>query len=263
MTENQHGEADRSGSQGAGGPLSISNRELIDLYLAERLTEDEIGVVEARIVAEPGFRHEVEVTEALRAGLRRLDQADGVEALLAGSGPQGIPDRAAAFWARPAYALAASVATIGLGVLALVLYGQLRHERGLSASARPGEMASQFAPVQRRTPIAFAAMRSASEPVTIQVPSEAVLYEMAFDVGAEPAAGYALTIVRPVVEGDAVVFTAPRVAPEPDGLVRLSLHSALLAPGDYVVQLMPQGSGSTVDSGSVQALVAFRLRVVR
>jgi anti-sigma factor RsiW len=241
----------------------MPDRELIDRYLADRLPEDEIGAVEARIVADPAFRHEVEVTEALRAGLRRLDQTDGVEALLVGSSPQGISDRAAAFWARPNYALAASVATVGLGVLTLVLYGQLKHERELSASSRPGEVASQFGPVQRRTPIAFALLRSASEPVTIQMPSEAVLYEMAFDVGAEPAAEYALTIVKPVVDGNTVVFSAPRIVPEPDGMVRLSLHSALLTPGDYVVQLMPQGSGPTLDPGSGHALVSFRLRVVR
>jgi hypothetical protein len=97
--------------------------------------------------------------------------------------------------------------------------------------------------------------------VSIQLPSEPVLYEMSFDVGAEPAAEYALTIVRPGVEGDALVFSAPRVAPEMDGLVRLSLHSALLAPGDYVVQLMPQGNGPTADPGSQHAQVSFRLRI--
>jgi len=242
--------------------LSISDRELIDRYLAERLTEDELGVVEARIVAEPGFRQEVEVTEALRAGLRRLDRADGVEALLAGPGPRNVSDRAAAYRARPSYALAASVATLGLAVLSLVLYGQLRHERELSASSRLVEIASQFTPVQRRTPVAFTSLRSASAPVTIQLPSEPVLYEMTFDVGAEPAAGYALTIVKPVVGGDVTVLSVPRVVPEADGLIRLSLHSALLGPGDYVVQLTPQGSGPAVDPGADHPPVSFRLRIV-
>jgi hypothetical protein len=124
-------------------------------------------------------------------------------------------------------------------------------------------MASQFALTQRRTPVAFAALRSGSEPVTIQLPSEPVLYEMAFDVGAEPAASYALTIFKPVADGDAAVFSVPRVAPETDRLVRLSLHSALLAPGDYVVQLMPQGSGPISDAGTDHPMVSFRLRIVR
>jgi hypothetical protein len=243
--------------------LSISDRELIDRYLAERMTEDEVLSVETRIVADPGFRHEVEVTEALRAGLRRLDEADGLEALLGGSGRHGKTDHSVAFWARPSYALAASVATIGLGVLALVLYGQLKQERELSTVSRPVEMVTQFGPTQRRTPVAFASLRSSSESVSIQLPSEPVLYEMAFDVGAEPAGEYALTIVRHAPQGDAVVFSAARVAPESDGLLRLSLHSALLAPGDYVVQLMPQGSGPTADPGSQHAQVSFRLRIDR
>jgi hypothetical protein len=243
--------------------LSISDRELIDRYLADRLTEDEVLSVETRIVADAAFRHEVELTEALRAGLRRLDEADGIEAVLSGSGLHRNSDRAVAFWARPSYALAASVATIGLGVMTLVLYGQLKHEREGSTASRPVEMVTQFAPTQRRTPVAFASLRSVSEPVSIQLPSEPVLYEMAFDVGAEPAAEYALTIVRPAAQGDVVVFSAPRVAPESDGLVRLSLHSALLAPGDYVVQLMPQGSGPTADPGAHHTLVSFWLRIVR
>jgi hypothetical protein len=243
--------------------LSISDRELIDRYLADRLTEDEVLSVETRIVAEPAFRHEVEVTEALRTGLRRLDESDGLEALLGRSGRHGKTDHSVAFWARPSYALAASVATIGLGVLALFLYGQLKQERGLSTASHPVEMVTQFTPAQRRTPVAFASLRGSSESVSIQLPSEPVLYEMAFDVGAEPAAEYALTIVRPAVEGDAMVFSTPRVAPESDGLVRLSLHSALLAPGDYVVQLMPQESGPTADPGSQHAQVSFRLRIVR
>jgi hypothetical protein len=79
----------------------------------------------------PAFRHEVEVTEALRAGLRRLDEADGLEALLGDPGRHGKTDLSVAFWARPSYALAASVATIGLGVLALVLYGQLKQRTGV------------------------------------------------------------------------------------------------------------------------------------
>jgi hypothetical protein len=243
--------------------LPIPDRELIDRYLADRLKEDEVLSVEARIVADAAFRHEVEVTEALRAGLRRLEEADGLEALLAVSGPQANTDRSVAFWARPSYALAASVATIGLGVLALVQYGQLKHEREGSAAPRSAELVTQFAPTQRRTPVAFASLRSVSEPVSIQMSSEPVLYEMAFDVGAEPAAEYALTIVRPAAQGDVVVFSAPSVTPEADGLVRLSLHSALLAPGDYVVQLMPQGSGPTADPGADHALVSFRLRIVR
>jgi hypothetical protein len=243
--------------------LPIPDRELIDRYLADRSKEDEVLSVEARIVADAAFRHEVEVTEALRAGLRRLDEADGLEALLGGSGRHGMTDHPVAFWARPSYALAAWVATIGLGVLALVLYGQLEQERELSTASHPVEMVTQFAPTQRRTPVAFASLRSSSESVSIQLPSEPVLYEMAFDVGAEPAAVYALTIVRPAVEGDAMVFSAPRVVPVSDGLVRLSLHSALLAPGDYVVQLMPQGSGPTADPGSQHAQVSFRLRVDR
>jgi hypothetical protein len=148
-------------------------------------------------------------------------------------------------------------------VLSLVLYGQLKHERALADESRSVEIASQLAPTQRRTPVAFAALRSAADPVTIQLPSEPVLYEMAFDVGAEPAAEYALTIVKPAVEGDTVVFSVPRVVPEADGLVRLSLHSALLAPGDYVVQLMPQGSGPTTDAAADHAMVSFRLRIVR
>jgi hypothetical protein len=154
------------------------------------------------------------VTEALRAGLRRLDEADGLEAVL---GRLRSPWRSRSFGrvlgaselrpcgfgrddrARGARAGPVRATEAGTGVV----YRFTAHSRWLRSSRR----------AQRRTPVAFASLRSASEPVTIQLPSEPVLYEMAFDVGAEPAAEYALTIVKPAVEGDARgLFGTPRCA---------------------------------------------------
>jgi hypothetical protein len=247
--------------------LSIRDRELIDRYLTDRLTDDEVAAVEARIISDPSFRHEVEVTEALRAGLRRLDGADGIEPLLSDASTsqpaRTVADRAVPVWSRPAYALAASVAAIGLGILTLLLYGQLQQERELSATLRETATVAPLAAARRQTALSFASLRSSTEPVAIRVPSEPVMYEMAFDVGAEPAAAYTLTFVRPAAHGDVVVFSAPQVAPEGDGLVRLSIHSALLAPGEYVVQIRPAAGEVAAMTDALTDAVTYQLRVVQ
>jgi hypothetical protein len=86
---------------------------------------------------------------------------------------------------------------------------------------------------------------------------------MAFDVGAEPAPEYSVSIIKPATDGDVALFEASRVAPDSEGIVRLSLHSALLVQGDYVVRLTPQGDETTPPPVPDHAAVSYRLRIAR
>ena len=67
------------------------NQKMIDRYLANHLNDTERELVETRIVGDPGFRHEVELTEALRDGLvRQISGAVRWEATMALLLKQGV-----------------------------------------------------------------------------------------------------------------------------------------------------------------------------
>lgn len=241
----------KGGTQGSrptrGEPLSTDDRELIDRYVAGRLSESELDEVEARIVADGAFRAEVELTESLRAGLRALE-AQGELASAERLGP--------ALWRRPSYALAASVVAGALGIVALALYGQLEHTRaalagleGERARSRPGAVASTRIVAVERTRAASGA------DVVLSAADPAALLELRVDPGPAPVDRYAVTLAR--VDG-AVVATlvrVPRAMVSEDGVVVLKVHSALLSPGEYRVALTP------LDGAAVAT--EYRIRVER
>jgi hypothetical protein len=105
-------------------------QETIDRYLANRLSDAERELVETRIVGEPAFRHEVELTEALRDGLHELQKQGKVAPLL--KTRTGI-------WPRSPFAIAASVMALALGIAALLYYQRLERVRHELAAA-PGEL---------------------------------------------------------------------------------------------------------------------------
>ncbi|MCH5376375.1 MAG: hypothetical protein JJ992_20590, partial [Planctomycetes bacterium] len=116
MTERERTDGTHGSGPEAGNRLSVIDRELIDRYLAGQLDAETLQQVETRIVADPEFRHELELTEGLRAGLRALERRGGIAEQIQ------PPLR---FWQRPAYALAASVAAAALALTSLALINEL------------------------------------------------------------------------------------------------------------------------------------------
>ena len=197
--------------------------ETVDRYLANRQSDAEREMVETRIVGDPPFRHEVELTAALRDGLRELQKQGKVTPLL--KTRTGI-------WPRSPFAIAASVMALALGVAALLFYQRLDRARHELAAA-PGELVVAA--------LRFEQTRGAeAADVVWQRASTPTLLEMHFDVGLEPAASYNVLIERVETGVDTTVLTATSVGIGLDGQVSLSVHSALLTPGDYRIRLGPQ-----------------------
>ncbi len=191
--------------------------EMIDRYLANRLSDTERDVVETRIVGDPAFRDEVELTRALRDGLRELHKQGEVAPLLT---PRTW------MWRRSPLAIAASVAALALGIGAFVYIERTATEPdGLVVAS-----------------LQFEHTRSAEggPDVVWQRTGSSTLLEMRFDVGLEPARSYSVLIERVGSGADATVFTAAAVGTGLDGQLALSINSGLLEPGDYRIRLVPK-----------------------
>ncbi len=198
-------------------------QETIDRYLANRLSDTEREVVESRIVGDPPFRHEVELTAALRDGLRELQKQGKVTPLL--KTRTGI-------WPRSPVAIAASVMALAFGVAALLFYQRLERVQHEMAAA-PGELVVAT--------LRFERTRGAeAADVVWQRTSAPALLEMQFDVGLEAASGYSVVIERVGAGADTPVLKANAAWSSSDGMASLSIHSALLEPGDYRIRLEPQ-----------------------
>lgn len=211
--------------------ISPEDRDLIGRYLANRLTEMEVAVVETRIVEDPGFRNEVELTEALRDGLRQLQSRGEITPLLSHRHTR---------WPRLRIALAASVVAVALGAASFLFYqrvdsgshevvvASLRFEHTRSADAGPHVVWQQTG-----------------------VPTR---LQMHFDVGLEPAAAYRVVIER-MTDGAAIMVLETAAAMTPDGEATIAVESALFEPGDYEITLRPQPPAQS------QEPVAYALRI--
>ena len=205
--------------------------ETIDRYLANRLNDAERALVETRIVADPDFRHEVELTQALRDGLRELQKQGEVAPLLQ---PRTW------MWRRAPFAIAASVLALAIGVSALLYF-----ER---TAGKPATIV--VASLQ------FERMRGAESgpDVTWQRTQSPTLLELRFDVGMEPAPSYSVLIERTGAGPDTTVFTAASVGVGLDGQLALSIDAALLASGDYRIRLEPQAPNAANSDPVIYAL---------
>jgi len=190
-------------------------------------------MVETRMVEDPEFRNEVELTQALRQGLRELQKRGEIAPLLS-------PRRAS--WSPPRVALAASLAAVALGAASFLFFSrQDQAPRGVVNEA-----------------LHFEQTRGATgEPDVIwRQPPAPPMVELHFDVGLEPAPAYGVVIERvggqdaaPVLELDAVTTD--------DGEAVVALDGTLLLPGDYELHLIPRRA----ESG--QPAIDYTLRVTR
>ena len=205
--------------------------ETIDRYLANRLNDAERELVETRIVGDPDFRHEVELTQALRDGLRELQKQGEVAPLLR---PRTW------MWRRAPFAIAASVLALAIGVGALLYFERM--------DTQPAELIVASLHFERTR---------GAEPgpdVTWQRSAVSTLLEMRFDVGLEPATSYGVLIERVGPAVDTTVFTASSVGVGLDGQLALSINSALFVRGNYRIRLEPQPAGPNAPEPITYAL---------
>ncbi len=201
--------------------VSLKDQELIDRYLAGRLTDSEELMVETRIVEDPVFRNEVELSAALKEGLHELDRHGQLSALLV------VPS---AWWKKPGAALAAASAVLAIGI-SIVMYAQR------SNNASPSVVAESLRFEHTR------AGQPQADVVWIR-PAKPAPLEMRFDVGIDPADRYQVTLRR--LDGNARIEFDEVVATTPEGDVITSIEGARFETGDYEVRLRPVDAADTI-----------------
>ena len=249
MTESRQ-DPSTTAQAGPGTGLSVADRELIDDYVANRLTAGERDSLEARIVAEPALRRELELTDALRGGLATLETRGELAPLISA-------DRARR---RPGFAVAAAAVAGLAGLTALVLFQQLERTRdGLARANLALQRAATTAPAGLVTVRLMQSRAAGTGPdLTWPRPARATMLDLRLDPGPAPAAAYAVRITRVQRPADLPLLALPRVATGADGELALQLHSGLLPPGDYRLELEPQSAPHEPAAQSLR----FTLRVV-
>ncbi len=211
--------------------IPLEDRDLIDRYLANRLTETEVLVVETRIVEDVVFRNEVELTEALRDGLRELQSRGEIAPLLS---------HRRSMWRHPRFALAASLAAVALGVASFLFFQRLDDGSGelVVASLR-------FEHTRGAETEPDVVWRQTGAPTRLQ---------MLFDVGLEPATAWHVRFEK-VADGAVLRIMETTAMLNADGLAEISVESAALEPGDYRITLI------AVPPTAPAAPIVFALRV--
>lgn len=237
-----------SAHAGPGAGLSVADRERIDDYAADRMADAERDAFAARIAAEPALRRELELTDALREGLATLEARGELAPLLSA-------DRARR---RPGFAVAAAAAAGLAGLTALVLFQQLERTRdGLARANLALQRATTTAPAGLVTLRLMQTRDAGAGPdLSWQRPARATMLDLRLDPGPSPAAAYAVRITRVQPPDDLLLLALERVATGEDGELALRLHSGLLAPGDYRVELEPAPDDAAAHS------LQFSLRVL-
>jgi len=208
------------------------SQTLIDRYLADRLDATEREMVETRIVHDANFRNEVELTEALRDGLRQLQAQGQVEPLLK-TRPW--------MWGRSPLAIAATVLASAIGVATFLVY-------------RPQDDGRQVLATQT---LHFMRTRSgdALPDVIWQKSSEPMQIQIRLDVGLEPAAEYQVSIVR-TSNGETAPVLEALATRTSEGDVSVAVDSTLLEPGEYGIRLVPQPPDESQEATNYTLLVA-------
>ena len=212
--------------------ISQAEYELIRRYLANGLSEEEELMVTTRIIRDPRFRQEVEVTAALRDGFRELERRGKLASLL-----QSPAERRP----RVPLALAAAVVVAVSGGVISYFVSDRQH-----APAPAVEVETlRFETTRGDASRADLTWKTSGRPVQL---------EMVFDVGPSPAGSYRVKLrssagTQITTAIDQVVETAP------GGEVVLLLDGALLTQGNYDIRLEP----SPVDLPN--AIVTYTLEV--
>jgi len=207
-------------------------------------------MVETRIVASPTFRHEVELTEAMRDGMRELSRQGEIAPLLAS---------ATSFWCRPPVAVAASVIAGLLAVTSLLLYKRLEQtQHELTDATYSLDKSKLTTPTSAETLLFQHTRSDDGTPDVIWRRAQApTLIELRFDVGLKPAPSYTITIERLELGASAVILATPITGINVDGETVIAVHSALLEVGEYRVRLTPQAA-STWENESIE----YTLRIL-
>lgn len=224
--------------------FSDADLRLIRDYVAGRLDGAELETFEARLVAEPGLLREVEITEALRKGLRALSEQGEF------SGDLVQPQAASGWWRQQPLAVAA-LALLGVSVATNVTMFRESRERAATAP----RMGERYPDASATTIVPLLGTRSSDQggvAGTWSIAAATGLIALQVDVSMNPADRYQAELSWVGRPGRTIVLKLGNLTSDAEGLVTITLNPSLLAPGEFELAVFP--AGTDVRSGQTHRL---------
>lgn len=262
--------------------LQIAEDDLIDDYLANRLSPSERSQFETHFLASPARQNDLSFSLAFKryvadAAVAPLEegttQSESVpSSAIAEDGSQAAAQQShffSALWKRPAlFYTGLSVSVCILGIIAWVVFTRLPNQRPQGRAQIEQELAQLNEPNSLRqlptggptqtyrTALTSGLTRGSGATKTLQISPQVTLIEIGLEI---PATDYSTYQVTTTSEGSELFSVKDLRASSDNGnsLVRLYLLPKHLPHGDYQVKL----SGATPD-GKVETVSSYSFRVV-
>jgi anti-sigma factor RsiW len=209
----------------------LAERQIVERYLADQLTEEEAQAFEAYTEAHPEIVREIETIARMKSGLTVLRRRGELDALLGRSVPK--------WYRRPAIlvTLAASVAAV-----AFLIAQTGRVDRGnayLAATLQQlAEATGGESTVSSR--ILLSRLRGIT-PSALSVPPGASAVEVTLQVSAPPGSAHDVGLLR-ITDGSAgLMATLDDVTADTEGNIAIFVSANALVEGSYLFRVSTEG----------------------
>lgn len=218
----------------------ISERHVIERYLAGQLGDDEADAFEVYLESHPQLAQEVERIARMKTGFAVLERRGELDALL--------QESAAPRSRRTAWMAAAAVAVVALGFIAF--------RQATDADAIAMRLAStlQTLSLPSESPVPLRASMSISRArgmgADVEVTSSGTAQgaaELEFATGGPPGGPYIAELIAANGAGTQPLARVGDAVANADGVVRLYLSLHALEPGAYLLRFTPPGGGDPIE----------------
>lgn len=217
----------------------ISERHVIERYLAGQLSDAEAEELERAVEARPELAQEVERIARLKTGLEVLERRGDLPKLLAP--PVAAPKR------RAVWVAAAGVAALALGLL-LLRPADVPTPPTLLALSLESLSAHSDSPIPLRASIALARARGMGADAELTSSGKAPgAAELELATGGDAGASYSVELLSVDDHGARAVSRVPAIATDATGAVHVFVALHALSPGPYLLRLTPNGPGVPVE----------------
>ena len=207
----------------------IAERQIVERYLANQLSDPEAEAFEAYIEAHPEVIKDIELVSRMKCGLATLHERRELAALVQARRRARMP-----------LLIAASVAAVALAVFLWTLpHGG--GARVLLASVAGELTGDNRAPLPIATRLAVVRTRGDSDNVIV-VPSPDSSVEFSIDVHVTPGKSHTVELLR--LQGSSLesLGKVSGVVSEADGSLRIYVRGSALVAGNYLLRAHADGS---------------------
>lgn len=217
----------------------ISDRQVIERYLAGQLSDAEADAFERDLEAHPELAREVEQIARMKTGFAVLERRGELAKLLAQ--PVARPKR------RVAWMAAAATVVLALGIL-VFRQAETPVPAALLASSLRALSARSDSPIPLLASVSLARARGmgadAQLTSTGKSPGAA---ELELATGAATGTHYSIELLAADSAGARAVAKVPDVATDAAGAVHLFVSLSALPPGLYLLRLSPADAGPPIE----------------